>query len=516
MRNPFVAKSTRPLEVITRFRTREAQLGNARRVAGTAGIAERGSNAPRDSTELVEVKQGRLHEVLSPARFGLVPALRSSLRQAAVTLVAISSAVALPSCTVGPDYHKPEAKAQGSYAELKQTTSANPATQPSAVTDRAQPLVEWWTTFRDPELESLVQRTMADNLNLHRSASRILQSRAELRVAGADLYPRMRGTAGYDRSRGSKNVAFPLSAFGGSSSSSSAGPHRLSPQQASGGGGGGASATPLGGPMSPLGEGGLPGVTTDIYQIGFDASWEIDVFGGTRRSVEAAAADYAAAVEDRRDALVSLVAEVARDYLQLRGFQQRLAIAHDNLASQRDSLELTRSRFSAGFVTQLDVARAQTQVAQTQATIPALESQVRLAIHALSTLLAQDPDALSGELMATGPLPAAPPTVPIGLPSELLRRRPDIRRAERQLAAANARVGVATADLYPKFSITGQLGLDSTKVKRLFEGSSAYFLLSPGVSWNLFEAGRIRATSLPVPKRVARRPSPIATRFCRP
>ncbi|MGN6627024.1 MAG: TolC family protein, partial [Tepidisphaeraceae bacterium] len=249
----------------------------------------------------------------------------------------------------------------------------------------------------------------------------------------------------------------------------------------------------LGGPQSPLGEGGLPGVETELYQIGLDATWEIDIFGGTRRAVEAAADDLAAAVEDRRDVLTTLVAEIARDYLQLRGLQQRLSIARENLATQLDTLGLTQSRFKAGFVTELDVARAKTQVAETTAILPPLEAQIRQTIHALSVLVAQEPDALTSELTTTLTIPTPPPSVPVGLPSDLLQRRPDIRRAERQIAAANARVGVATADLFPKFSITGSLGLDSSHARNLFAWDSRYFLFSPGVSWNIFDAGRTQA-----------------------
>jgi NodT family efflux transporter outer membrane factor (OMF) lipoprotein len=208
---------------------------------------------------------------------------------------------------------------------------------------------------------------------------------------------------------------------------------------------------------------------------------------------EAAKADVQAAIEDQRDVLVSLLAEVARNYIDLRGYQRQYAIAQENLAAQQDTLQLTTSKFNAGFVTQLDVARQATQVATTAAALPGLEAQIHSSMHALGVLLGKDPDALAVELSAAAPIPPVPPEVPVGLPSELLRRRPDIRRAERRMAAATARVGEATADLYPKFSITGALGLDSTKPKHILDWSSKYWALSPGISWPIFDAGRVRA-----------------------
>ena len=422
-------------------------------------------------------------------------------------------------CTVGPDYTPPEVHVGPNFSELSQTTSANPATQPSALNARAEPVVEWWSTFRDTELDSLVQRGVAENLDLQRATSRIRQARAELRIAGGQLYPQVNATGGYDVSRGSGNVQIPVGAFGGGGSSGSSGtgssgtaasirPRALS--SASGGGSSGSSGSSStsggsssgqssgirqqsGGPQSPLGDGGLPGVETELYQIGLDATWEIDIFGGVRRQVEAAADDLSASVEDRRDVLTSLVAEIARDYLQLRGLQQRIVIAKENLASQEDTLQLTQSRFKAGFATDLDVSREQTQVAETRATLPPLEAQARQMIHALSVLVAREPDTLTAELSTTLAIPAPPPDVPVGLPSDLLKRRPDIRRAERQIAAANARVGVATSDLFPKFSITGQLGLDSSHAQHLFDWDSRYFILSPGVSWNILDFGRTKA-----------------------
>ena len=442
-------------------------------------------------------------------------------RSSAISLFCLAVALAQNGCTVGPDYKPPQVHVDTNFGELNQTTSANPATQTSAVNARGEPIVEWWTTLRDPELDALIDRATSENLDLQRAASRVREARAEVIIAGGKLYPSVNASGGYARSRGSGNVTIPAGAFGGGSSSgSSAGGsasggsggatasrfHTL--DTGSGGSGSGSSGSnsgsnggsngnfgpPVsGGPQSPLGNGGLPGVQTDLYQIGLDATWEIDVFGGIRRGVEAAAADLSASVEDRRNVLTTLLAEVARDYLQLRGLQERLVIAHDNLRTQRETLDLIEARYKAGFVTDLDVSRQNTQLAETAALIPPLEAQARQTIHALSVLVGQEPMTLANELQDVAPMPTVPRDVPVGLPSSLLERRPDVRKAERQIQAANARIGVATADLFPKFSITGQLGLDSSQAKNLFDWDSRYFILSPGVSWSVFDGGRISA-----------------------
>jgi multidrug efflux system outer membrane protein len=393
----------------------------------------------------------------------------------------------LSGCEVGPDYKPPKITVASSYGD-------SATTQPTSINSSRVTVARWWRTFNDPELNSLIERAMAANLDLRNAQSRLRQARAQRGVVGSELWPQINADGGYQHARGSRNVVIPAGAFGGGSG---ADPALVSgavpvakPLQV--GQGGVTSSAPLGGPESPLGEGGFPGVTTDLYQAGFDASWEIDVFGGQRRAIEAANADTDAALEDRRDVQISLLAEVARDYIQLRTAQWESQIAQQNLHDQQDTLDLTRSRYRAGFATQLDVARQAAQVASTAATLPALEATVRQSIHALSVLLAQDPESLSMELSTPAPIPPIPPQVPVGVPIDLVRRRPDIRRAERQLAAASARIGVAISDFYPKLSLTGSMGLDSSQVKRFLDWNSRYFALSPGVSWPIFDAGRIR------------------------
>jgi len=387
-------------------------------------------------------------------------------------------------CMVGPDYQPPASTVNPQFTETQPPATTRPT---STVTTRDGGPTEWWTTFRDPELEKLIGRAAKGNKNLAVAASRVRQARAQRGITGSSLFPTLTVKPGYQRSRGSQNVS--LSGLGGSGgkTAAAAARGRVSPAEV---------ASPIsnpaaGGPQSPLGSGGLPGVNEDLYEVGFDSTWEIDVFGGQRRQVESAIDLVQASQEDQRDMLVSVMAEVARNYIQLRGLQLQLNIAKQNLAAQQDILDLTTSRYKAGFVTDLDVARQATQVSTTAAALPALDAQIRVTIHTIGVLLGEDPNALASELLTDGPIPPVPPEIPIGLPSELLRRRPDIRRAERDLASATANVGVAVADLYPKFSITAAFGFDTNKPKYLADWNSKYWALSPGVSWPIFDAGRI-------------------------
>ena len=358
-------------------------------------------------------------------------------------------ALIIGGCTVGPDYRTPATTMPDAWGELGESGAATgPATRPIS----ASPVVQWWKTFEDPELNTLVERAVAANRDLRRARARVREARAQRDVVRADLFPKANVDASYSNSRFSN---------GNTGSATS-------------------------GNFGGLGD-------QNLYQAGFDASWEIDVFGGVRRSVEAANYDLAAAIEDQRDIVISLLAEVARNYVDLRGFQRQLTIAQENLQAQQQTLELTQNRLKAGVATDLDLARAQAQVSTTASQIPTLEASARQSIHRLGTLLGSDPMSLSKDLSPTKPIPRPPPALPVGVPSELLRRRPDIRRAERQLAATNARIGVATADLFPKFSLTGSLGLQSSKISNLLEYSSRFYSIGPSISWPIFDAGRIRA-----------------------
>jgi len=355
----------------------------------------------------------------------------------------LAGTAGIAGCAVGPDYH------------------AAPGTSPAAwnspvaqgLSDRAPPPKSWWASFNDSELDSLIGRAVQANLDLRVAEARMRQARAIRGGSAADFAPVVDASASAARARQSKNQ--PL-----------------------------LGALPLPPDFS---------FEYSVYQVGFDASWEIDLFGGKRRALEAATSDWQGAIEARNDALVSLSAEVARNYVELRGAQRRLGIARRNLDLQREALDLTRARLQGGMDTDLDVSRTAALLADVMAAIPPLETAERAAMYALAVLLARQPGELVGELSASAGVPAAPPEVPIGLPSDLLRRRPDVRRAERQLAAETARIGVAKSEWFPKISLTGDAGAESVSVGNWFEPGSRFWSIGPNVQWNALEFGRVRA-----------------------
>ncbi|MEJ2164601.1 MAG: efflux transporter outer membrane subunit [Desulfobacterales bacterium] len=347
-------------------------------------------------------------------------------------------AAILTGCMVGPNFQRPQ-------TTLPAEWSGTPL-EPRSITPNEAELARWWTLFEDPILVSLVDSAIRFNLDIKQAEARIRQARAARGVAAAGIGPTVDAAGDYQRSR---------SVGGGSDRSE--------------------------------------GVISNNYQAGFDAGWELDIFGGVRRSIEAADADLQAALETRRDVLVTLTAEVARNYIDLRAFQQRIIIARQNLAAQEHSAALTRQRFQGGFAGGLDVANAEAQVATTAAQIPLLESSARQSIYSLSVLLGMAPAALLEELSPAEAIPAAPPTPPPGIPSDLLRRRPDIRRAEAEIHAATARIGVTTADLFPKFTIFGSAGLRSSDFGSWFDWSSRVWAFGPSASWQVFDTGRIRS-----------------------
>lgn len=351
-------------------------------------------------------------------------------------------------CTVGPDYRRPDTPVPAMWSEARY----------DGIDTRPADLARWWEEFNDPVLTGLANRAAGANLDLRLAEGRIREARALRRVVEAGAWPSVEVSGSYSRSRTSENAIAPSS-------------------QGSGG--------------SPFFRGSNNG--QDLFRSGFDSSWEIDVFGGVRRSVESADATVEVSIEDRRDVLVTLLGDIARNYIDLRGFQRRLAVARNNLKAQQESLEITQVRFQAGLANYLPVSQAEAQVNTTAAEIPALEALSKQAAHRLDVLLGIHPGALSAELSADAPIPALPPEARVGLPSELLRRRPDIRRAERQLAAATAEVGAATADLYPKFSLSGIFGVQSISASDWFSAPSRFWSIGPAIRWPLFDAGRIRA-----------------------
>jgi NodT family efflux transporter outer membrane factor (OMF) lipoprotein len=323
----------------------------------------------------------------------------------------------------------------------------------SGLTDKASAAPSWWASFNDAELDSLIQRAMQSNLDLREAEARLRQARAVRAGSAARFAPEVNASGSAARAKQSRNQ-------------------------------------PLIGslPLPP----GFP-FEYSVYQAGFDASWELDVFGGKRRALEAATADWESATEARNDTIVSLLAEVARNYVELRGSQQRLAIARGDVKLQEEALELTHARFEGGVATELDVTREAALLASQQAAIAPLETSMRAAMYALAVLLAQQPGELVTELSPVANVPPAPPQVPIGLPSDLLRRRPDVRRAERQLAAETARIGVAKSDWFPKVSLIGDAGAESVSVSNWFEPGSRFWSIGPSVQWKALDFGRVRA-----------------------
>ncbi|MDB5328084.1 MAG: transcriptional regulator, Fis family [Phycisphaerales bacterium] len=382
------------------------------------------------------------------------------------TASAFALAISAAGCMVGPNYKKPETQLAPAYS----------ATQPAST----QPMVEvppvdlarWWETFNDPQLNQLISDAVASNFDVQIAQARVRQARAQLDVAYGGLFPTVDGSASYSRARASKTTS--SATFTGTSSGTGTG--------TTGGAAGGAA---FGGFNLPT--------ETDLFQGGFDAGWELDVFGGQRRTIEAAYGTFEAQVDARRGAFVTLLSEVARNYILLRGYQYQLAIADKNIAAQVDTVQLQQQKLTAGISTDLTVAQAQALLASTQAQRPTIQTQVSQAIHRLGILLGREPTALQTQLETASPIPVGPPSIPPGLPSELLRRRPDVRQAERTLASATASIGVATAELFPKFSLNGSIGLSSAKFTNWGDSNSIFWSVGPSVQWRLFDAGAIRA-----------------------
>ena len=358
-------------------------------------------------------------------------------------------------CTVGPDYKKPDMPVPAAYSAPSQVQA--PLSLPVA---ESVDLTAWWTQFHDAELESLITRALAQNPDQLTAESRVRESREQEIIAGAKGMPQVNAIGNAVHFHSGSN---PLQGLSGG-------------QQGGGGASSGSSSTDL-----------------KIYSAGFDATWEIDVFGGVRRSVEAAAAGTEAARWQVRDGEVSLTAEIAADYVSFRADQARLAILDAEVKSQQDTLNLIAARARAGFVTQLDVNQQRQLLVSSQAQRPSLVADMMVMRHAIAVLMGEQPGALDVELNATAPVPPVPPRLPVGLPSDLLRARPDIRMAERKLAQATANVGVAVADLYPKFDLIAALTITSSHFSNLFSGASLGELGAGSITFPIFHGGQIHA-----------------------
>ena len=374
--------------------------------------------------------------------------------------LALAPILALAACEVGPNYVKPAMPAPPAYAEAASTRS-------TTITPDDADLSAWWKGFGDAELDSLVVRALQDNPDLAAASARVREARAQETAAGANLLPKVSATGNavkFDSQRNAKDQA--QSGASGSSGSSSSG---------------GLVGLPI------------PSHLT-LYSAGFDASWEADIFGGVRRGIEAAKASEDAAEWTRRDGQVSLVAETASAYLSLRAIQARIALGQEELKRQQDQFQLIAARRQHGFTTDLDVNQQTGQVAIAAAQIPQLQAAASAQVHALGVLIGQPPETLAQELAAKGPaLPPTPMILPTGLPSELLLRRPDLRAAERRLAAANAQIGVQTANLYPKLNLLGLASFASPQLDSLLSSQNFSTVGLDMIQAPIFQGGRIRA-----------------------
>jgi multidrug efflux system outer membrane protein len=354
--------------------------------------------------------------------------------QSAIRGFGILCLILIAGCKVGPNFQPPETPVPGEWV----------GPLPPAPTGPEQDLASWWTVFADPLLTSLEDRALQSNLDLQLAQARIRQARAVRGIAVSGIGPLLNATGLFRRSQ------------------------------------------------APLARD-TAGPTINQYLAGFDATWELDLFGGVRRNIEAAEADLEAFVEARRNVLVTLTAEIAVNYIDIRAFQEQIAIAQRNLKAQQHSADLTRQRFKGGFVSGLDVANADAQVATTAAQIPVLEQSLQQAIYSLSVLLAREPGALLPELTPAASIPAGPPAVPVGVPAELLRRRPDIRQAEALIHGATARIGVAVADLFPHITLSGALGTQGNRFSSLGDWANRFWSFGPSASWTLFNTGGTRS-----------------------
>jgi outer membrane protein, multidrug efflux system len=366
------------------------------------------------------------------------PAAPNVLTRRASVLAAATLIYLLAGCAVGPKYQAPRTETAASFANGAQTNLAS-----------GEVAIEWWRGFNDAQLNRLVNSALAANPDLRVATARIREARALYNGSTADGVPIGYARAGYTESVSSKD-AVP------------------------------AAATRRQREMR-------------LFNVGFDATWELDVFGRVSREVEATSANLAAVIADYQDVKISLISEVARNYFELRGEQNQLAVARQNAENQKQTLDLTTAKFQAGRATELDTARAQALLTQTLAAIPPLEGVITHTMYRLSVLTGRQPSALESELSQPAPIPALPDLVNIGDPAGLLRRRPDIRAAERALAVATARIGVETADLFPRVTFKGSLGWTAARIVAIGESGSDAYSFGPQITWAALDLGHVRA-----------------------
>jgi NodT family efflux transporter outer membrane factor (OMF) lipoprotein len=348
----------------------------------------------------------------------------------------LASLLAIGGCAVGPDYREPEIVMPDAWhQELVRGLLVGEAS-----------LDTWWTVLGDPVLVGLIERAGQGSLELRQAVERIAETQARRGIAVGEWFPNVDGGALYERSQNSEALDF----------------------------------APGGGP-------------NDLYSTGLATTWEVDLFGRIRRSVESADAELAASVEDYRDVRVALYAEVATNYIDVRTLQQRILSAQRNLEAQNETLELVRVRNRVGLAGELDLRQAELNLSRTASFIPVLREALVAAVNRTAVLVGQYPSQLPAELREPAPIPLPDLEVAVGLPVNLLRQRPDLRSAERQLAAQSARIGVATADLYPRLALLGDFSLDASSTANWFTSGAQAWGIGPQLRWNLFDGGRIRS-----------------------
>ncbi|MDB5817175.1 MAG: transporter [Rhizobacter sp.] len=382
-------------------------------------------------------------------------------------IAALFALFALSGCTtVGPNYQRPDLTAPEQWSSGDKPFGADAPISKTV----AKPFdgSRWWSVFHDAELDRLVDEAVAQNIDLQTAALRIAAARVQRDQAADAALPSLAGNGVAGRSRQSANGI--ASTLGGGSSSSSG------------------SADSTGGSAESS-----PSLTSNFFQAGFDATWELDLWGKTRRSVEAADASTRGAQEQRNDAAASLTAEIVRTYMSLRGSQRQLAIARDDIATQEHVLRLAKSRSDAGLSPSTDVITQRSTLSQAQAQLPQVEQAIDQSTNRLALLMALPPGALRTRLSAAAPVGALPPEVPVGLPGDLLRRRPDVRRSEAQLQSATAQIGVATANLFPTIQLGLFGGLQASRASDLFDWASRFAAGGAAVTLPIFEGGRLRA-----------------------
>ncbi|HMK85169.1 MAG TPA: efflux transporter outer membrane subunit [Steroidobacteraceae bacterium] len=399
----------------------------------------------------------------------------SAVKRSCLCTLAGAAAALLCACTLGPDFVRPQPETPAKWSDratapaVVPEDSAGSGSAPARalrVTDQAAELRSWWMGFDDPTLDGLIERAVRSNLDLRTAVLRIEEARAQRAVSASAFWPTVSADASYTREQ------FSLTTPTGSLLNSAASEH-----------------LPGGARIS------IPNPYNQ-FQVDGDLSWEIDLFGRVRRSVEASDAALQISIEDHRGVLLSVVADVAQSYMELRGAQTRLAVARQNLATTNELLDLTRQRLAAGLTTHIDVANALAQMQLTRAELPAFELQITQSINQLSELADRPPESLRSELQSVAPLPRVPASVSIGLPSELARRRPDIREAEANLHAATAQIGIAVADLFPRLTLTGQQGVQSEVTSDLFSWASRFGSIGPALTLPLFDRGRWKTVKL--------------------